>query len=282
MPELDDFLASWKNELAAKAEKSEPKPDPTAGDEALARLLAEGGELPPSTDDGAATAAVATAAEEEPEVVVEALAEVDYSSSSTSSSESEEDLRDLVVTTATKQLMLHKLPRILNLHLKRFAHTLTGLRKISLYVKFPALLDLQGFCDRLPNGTVASGQSTLYRLVGTVQHMGSMGGGHYVAYAETRTDQWAYFSDSAVRPVSIDEVLKSEAYILFYEQVNPPDFPADFISYHQPRKPDGNLVISDDEPAPAPAAAPAPPPPVSVSAQEDELAKVLALSLLIQ
>lgn len=52
-----------------------------------------------------------------------------------------------------------------------------------------------------------------------------MRGGHYVAYvkggAKGNTDNcsWYHASDAYVREVSLEEVLKCEAYILFYEEM---------------------------------------------------------------
>jgi ubiquitin carboxyl-terminal hydrolase 16/45 len=72
--------------------------------------------------------------------------------------------------------------------------------------------------------------STTYRLVAVVEHIGSMTCGHYVAFVRSgkiggrqqqcRTSKsWFYASDSQVRETSLSEVLKCEAYILFYERV---------------------------------------------------------------
>lgn len=71
----------------------------------------------------------------------------------------------------------------------------------------------------------------IYRLVGVVEHLGSMRGGHYVAYVrggarstgKTEKDNedstWYHASDAYVRETSLEEVLNSEAYILFYEEI---------------------------------------------------------------
>lgn len=76
-----------------------------------------------------------------------------------------------------------------------------------------------------------------YRLIGTVEHSGTMRGGHYVAYvrgpaidgdtgsegssgSSKGSPTWYYISDSHVRQTSLDSVLQCEAYLLFYERSN--------------------------------------------------------------
>ncbi|KAH9269075.1 hypothetical protein BASA83_008951 [Batrachochytrium salamandrivorans] len=79
-----------------------------------------------------------------------------------------------------------------------------------------------------------------YRLYAVVVHSGSIFGGHYVAYVRvpptqrlaefgikgtsmdmgTEEDMWTFCSDSTVRVATLDEVLKCQAYILFYERTN--------------------------------------------------------------
>lgn len=51
-----------------------------------------------------------------------------------------------VYTVATKQLLLHRLPPVLTLHLKRFQQVRYGLQKITEAVLFPFILDLAPFC----------------------------------------------------------------------------------------------------------------------------------------
>jgi len=47
-----------------------------------------------------------------------------------------------------------------------------------------------------------------------------MGGGHYVAYFyNDADDKWYYASDTHVNVSSLEYALKSEAYLLFYQQV---------------------------------------------------------------
>ncbi|KAI8928487.1 hypothetical protein BC831DRAFT_509974 [Entophlyctis helioformis] len=74
-----------------------------------------------------------------------------------------------------------------------------------------------------------------YRLYAVVVHSGSIFGGHYIAYVRVPStspvpqaasassqDQpatWMHCSDSAVRDASLEEVLRCQAYILFYESI---------------------------------------------------------------
>jgi hypothetical protein len=67
----------------------------------------------------------------------------------------------------------------------------------------------------------APGQGpTKYELVSLVQHMGSMGGGHYVAYGRHQlSGDWLCFNDTRVSRMTADGVAGQEAYILFYRRV---------------------------------------------------------------
>lgn len=130
---------------------------------------------------------------------------------------------------ATKRFLISKAPRVLTVHLKRFAQDLHGrLSKLSGHITFHEQLDLGPFTDK-GDGTKQDG---VYQLIGTVEHSGTMRGGHYVAYVkgsvnyeESEADDspkgastWYYISDSHVRKTSLEAVLQSEAYLLFYER----------------------------------------------------------------
>ncbi|KAH9622822.1 hypothetical protein KSS87_004400 [Heliosperma pusillum] len=86
-----------------------------------------------------------------------------------------------------------------------------------------------------PRECASVGDNCIYRLIGVVEHSGSMRGGHYVAYVRGtdtrrgRSDEenhtkrhnvWYHASDAYVRETTLNEVLHSEAYILFYEKVH--------------------------------------------------------------
>ncbi|EGG22430.1 peptidase C19 family protein [Cavenderia fasciculata] len=136
----------------------------------------------------------------------------------TSSIPEEEPIR----RNASKQYLLSTTPPYLTVHLKRFMQTRNGgLQKNSKHIHFPHYLDLTPFTD--PTCPKTSKQSHLYVLNGVVEHMGSMGGGHYVAHIyEDQNDNWYYVSDSSYRNQTLGQVLQNQAYVLFYKKVTQP------------------------------------------------------------
>jgi len=113
---------------------------------------------------------------------------------------------------ATKQFLIEQPPEVLTIHLKRFCQTPQGCTKIGKFVKFGMTLDLSPYC--------ANPIDASYQLSGVVIHDGSMGGGHYTAKIKQRdTSDWNYYSDSSGRPIPIQDVLESHAYMLFYDRI---------------------------------------------------------------
>ncbi|CAM9372425.1 unnamed protein product, partial [Scytosiphon promiscuus] len=153
----------------------------------------------------------------------------------------------------TKQMSFCSLPRVLVLHLKRF--DAMSDRKIDDFVSFPARgLDMgsSGGEPSTPSppsssptpcssagATAGGGTATAsaagapakaaepsgvvpapslpYDLMAVVNHSGGMAQGHYTAFVK-EIGRWFRFDDTWVHEVSEEEVLKSEAYILFYFQ----------------------------------------------------------------
>jgi len=63
----------------------------------------------------------------------------------------------------------------------------------------------------------------VYDLYAIQVHSGSLKGGHYIAYARhdsesTGGQEWYYYSDSNFHRVEVQEVLKQQAYMLFYKR----------------------------------------------------------------
>ncbi|KAH9322642.1 hypothetical protein KI387_017281, partial [Taxus chinensis] len=121
---------------------------------------------------------------------------------------------------ASKKLDLWRLPEILVVHLKRFSYSRFLKNKLDTFVNFPTHdLDLTRYVY-CKNGS----QSNLYELYAVSNHYGSMGGGHYTAYAKLiEENRWYNFDDSHVSPVSEDRIKSSAAYVLFYRRVKSED-----------------------------------------------------------
>ncbi|CAD6642949.1 BAH_G0041910.mRNA.1.CDS.1 [Saccharomyces cerevisiae] len=127
---------------------------------------------------------------------------------------------------AIKQLGIHKLPSVLVLQLKRFEHLLNGSnRKLDDFIEFPTYLNMKNYCStkekdkHSENGKVPD---IIYELIGIVSHKGTVNEGHYIAFCKISGGQWFKFNDSMVSSISQAEVLKEQAYLLFYtiRQVN--------------------------------------------------------------
>ena len=114
---------------------------------------------------------------------------------------------------AQKKLTIMRLPRVLVVHLKRFSG---GQRKLTDAVQVPEDLDVAQYLDpsahRLPEN-----RTTRYRLVGCVNHMGGLGGGHYTAHAE-ENGRWYHFDDSRVSAARGPPTTTPDPYLLFYVQ----------------------------------------------------------------
>jgi len=125
---------------------------------------------------------------------------------------------------ATKKMEIWKTPDILIMHLKRFKtsrvssigsyYFSSGSKKITELVDFPIKgLDMSSYVLSPENG------SNIYDLYGVVNHYGSLGGGHYTAYAKNKFDgKWHDFNDSRVSDASEREIVSAAAYVLFYKR----------------------------------------------------------------
>jgi ubiquitin C-terminal hydrolase len=100
----------------------------------------------------------------------------------------------------------------------------------------------------LSQSSSSSPSPCFYHLFGIVSHSGSLTSGHYVSYVRRQTKEracssttpssssahsesccdksnvellndWYYCSDSDVRPVTVENVLKAQGYLLFYQKV---------------------------------------------------------------
>ncbi|CCF55856.1 hypothetical protein KAFR_0A04210 [Kazachstania africana CBS 2517] len=117
-----------------------------------------------------------------------------------------------------KQLTIDKLPPVLVLQLKRFEHLNNGQNvKLNAFIEFPTYLNMKKYCHTEENNS-----SIIYELNGVISHIGTVNEGHYIATLKLDSNNWFKFNDSMVTSISEEEVLKDQAYLLFYsiKQVN--------------------------------------------------------------
>ena len=113
---------------------------------------------------------------------------------------------------ATKQFSLERPPKVLCVQLKRFS-VLGG--KISKHIGFKQTIDMGPYLWKEPGEPA---QPLTYKLMSIVTHMGpSVNCGHYTAVAKVSTGQYYSFDDSCVRPISLSNVLSTNAYIMIFE-----------------------------------------------------------------
>jgi ubiquitin carboxyl-terminal hydrolase 20/33 len=116
-----------------------------------------------------------------------------------------------------KKFSIIKIPDVLCIQLKRFNHNFLFGSKLSTQVDFSVELDLIDFFKDSSDGFIP--KETKYELVSVINHYGSLSGGHYTCYTKHERE-WYLCNDSLVTRSTIDEVLSSEAYVLFYEIKN--------------------------------------------------------------
>lgn len=112
--------------------------------------------------------------------------------------------------SATKQFSLERAPIVLCIQLKRFSVMGTKLNK---QITIKPRIDLSKFVSRKEVG-----EQLTYKLVAMVTHLGaSQHCGHYTAIGLTESGSFYNYDDSYVRPVSVQNVCNTNAYIIFYE-----------------------------------------------------------------
>ncbi|XP_068125584.1 ubiquitin carboxyl-terminal hydrolase 49 [Hyperolius riggenbachi] len=131
--------------------------------------------------------------------------------------------KPLVLSEAKKQLMIFRLPQVLRLHLKRFRWSGRNHReKIGVHVFFDQVLNMEPYCRGALSPTDPG--TYQYDLSAVVMHHGKgFGSGHYTAYCyNTEGGFWVHCNDSKLNMCSVEEVCRTQAYILFYTQRSKP------------------------------------------------------------
>lgn len=121
---------------------------------------------------------------------------------------------------ATKKLTITRLPIILIIHLKRFTNNGPWRDKLNTPISFPLVrLELTKYVPPpLPPsaaGPVALGSPNttppfIYDLYGTVNHYGTLHGGHYTSFVKNPYEgEWSCFDDSKAAKMDASQVVVS-------------------------------------------------------------------------
>ena len=124
---------------------------------------------------------------------------------------------------AHKQLLIERAPPVLVLLLKRYSHgrasggapgDASGVTKLTQSVSFEEELALGEFSS--------TGSSERYRLLAVIVHTGgSVNQGHYYCYVCAGSGVWYLLDDESVKQVSLQRVLHDQAYVIFYQRIEP-------------------------------------------------------------
>ncbi|XP_036386600.1 ubiquitin carboxyl-terminal hydrolase 21 [Megalops cyprinoides] len=113
-------------------------------------------------------------------------------------------------TESTKRLTIQRFPKVIVLHLNRFAMSRYSFCKSTVSVSFPLTqLDLG------PYGPDGIGP-VLYNLYAVCNHSGTANMGHYTAYCLEESG-WYCYNDARVTPISESHIQSNQAYVLFYQ-----------------------------------------------------------------
>ena len=119
---------------------------------------------------------------------------------------------------STKQLTLQKLPVVASFHLKRFEHSTRLHKKITTRVDFPEIIDMTPFITGSRDTAEQADRDNKYVLFAVINHIGTLDAGHYTSYIRQHSNLWFHCNDHQILPASIQHVLDSEGYLLFYHK----------------------------------------------------------------
>ena len=120
-------------------------------------------------------------------------------------------------SSASKRLRIRKLPAILCIHVKRFGMKMVNgdyiEEKYGGKIDFPQVLNMSPYTT--PSGK-KDPRTFTYDLECVVVHQGEhIQNGHYFAFCK-QDERWYRFDDEIVTATTTEDVLRQEAYLLFY------------------------------------------------------------------
>jgi ubiquitin carboxyl-terminal hydrolase 22/27/51 len=159
---------------------------------------------------------------------------------------------------AKKQLTMKNLPIVCCFHLKRFQKSNKIHKKISEHISFPVILDMTPYMSttaeharsqinadmyetirttKTTDSTASSDNSSpplpppppppspplsnenTYFLFAVVNHHGTLETGHYTSFVRHNTHEWFKCDDHIISKASVNDVMQSEGYLLFYHKM---------------------------------------------------------------
>jgi len=117
---------------------------------------------------------------------------------------------------ATKRFTVHRVPNALTVQLKRYSAAEE--KKVVNHIVFPERLNLRSYMS------ATGGPPVWYVLSSILVHSGlTVSSGHYYSFVKRpgSNGDWFQVNDSSVTSVSLDAVLRAQAYLLFYTLVKP-------------------------------------------------------------
>mmetsp|Transcript_16663 Transcript_16663/g.52253 ORF Transcript_16663/g.52253 Transcript_16663/m.52253 type:complete len:351 (-) Transcript_16663:204-1256(-) len=115
---------------------------------------------------------------------------------------------------ALKTTKLEVPPNVLALTLKR--HAIGPFGKLNTFVSYEEDLDVTPFLS--PYAAEEGVKYILYGVIVHIDHKGSTGRGHYVAFVKTADGKWYECNDASVTCVSAETATSQNAYMLFYHR----------------------------------------------------------------
>lgn len=124
-----------------------------------------------------------------------------------------------IKVNAFKKMSIWVPSKVLIVHIKRFIHSFSekgySASKLNNMINYP-ITDfnineyMSDYSKQLGNFT--------YDLIGVVNHIGGMGGGHYYSYVKSITDEkWYCMDDDSVTLLDENDIVSQSAYMLFYQ-----------------------------------------------------------------
>jgi len=120
---------------------------------------------------------------------------------------------------AKRELYIWRSSKILIIHLSRFIQLGTSFIKNNTTVHYPQELDIEPYISLLTIDTKKTSKRLyVYELFTTINHSGSINGGHYISRCKNKDNLWYEYDDSNVNKIPIQKVLNDPStYILYYK-----------------------------------------------------------------